>query len=283
MSPPLYADLGKNAKDLFSKGYNVNFLKIDSTTKPHDQAEFKLNAAHNVSSGKLGGNVELKYKLPKYGLTLTEKWNTDSNISTELVAVDQGAKGSKFTLYSDYSVSTKSSTGKVKAEFAQDQVRANADVALLSTPIVNAAAVFGYQNWLVGVQSGYNTEKAALTNTNVSFGRAFGAYVLHASVNNQTQFASSLYHKVNDKVEVAANAAWTSGDAKPDFGLATQYKIDKDWSVKAKILQNSQFSASTTHSLNPHLTMTISGTVDLKNFNEGGHKFGAGLEYSPCC
>jgi len=29
--------------------------------------------------------------------------------------------------------------------------------------------------------------------------------------------------------------------------------------------------------------LVISGAFNVKNFNEGGHKFGMGLEYEPCC
>jgi len=281
--PPSYADLGKQARDLFTKGYNVGFLKIDSTTKPHEQAEIKLGAAHNVGTGRMAGNVDLKYKFPKYGLTLTEKWHTDNVLTTELVCADQLSTGSKVTLLSDYSPMTKARSATVKGEFGNDMVHMNTDVSLIASPKINASMVFGYQNWLMGVSSGYDTEKSALTHTNISAGRAFGSYVLNININNQTTYGASVYHRPNEKLELAANLSWAQGDQSPLFGLASQYKVDNSWTVRSKLMQNSQISFGTTHNLNEHLKLTMSMLCDLKSFNEGGHKFGMGFEYDPCC
>jgi len=268
---------------LFTKGYNVGFLKIDSTTKPHEQGEFKLGAAHNVATGRMAGNVDLKYKFPKYGLTLTEKWNTDNVLTTELVCADQLSAGSKMTLLSDYSPLTKARNAILKGEFFNDMVHMNTDISLIASPKVNASLVFGYQNWLLGVSSGYDTEKSALTHTYLSAGRSYGNYVFNMSVNNQTTYGASVYHKQSDKLELGTTLSWTQGDQTPAFGLASQYKVDKDWTVRGKLMQNSQMSFGTTHNLNEHLKLTMSMACDLKSFNEGGHKFGLGFEYEPCC
>ncbi|VDL80665.1 unnamed protein product [Nippostrongylus brasiliensis] len=66
MSPPTFADLGKSPEDLFNKGYTHGFLKVDATTRAGDrkEGEFKTSAAHNLGSGKLGGNLDVKYKIP---------------------------------------------------------------------------------------------------------------------------------------------------------------------------------------------------------------------------
>jgi len=39
-----------------------------------------------------------------------------------------------------------------------------------------------YNNFLIGAQTGYNTEKGQLTGTNLSFGRDIGAFVVNAQV-----------------------------------------------------------------------------------------------------
>ncbi|RCN35492.1 hypothetical protein ANCCAN_18636 [Ancylostoma caninum] len=86
MAPPTFADLGKSAKDLFNKGYNHGFLKVDSTTKAGDskEVEFKTSASHNLGSGKLGGNLDVKYKIPAYGefLVIEEMSFSDLMVSS---------------------------------------------------------------------------------------------------------------------------------------------------------------------------------------------------------
>lgn len=64
--PPGYGDLGKNARDLFSKGYNYGKHNLEVKTKSATGIEFKATANSNHDSGKFGGNLETKYKCPEY-------------------------------------------------------------------------------------------------------------------------------------------------------------------------------------------------------------------------
>lgn len=41
------------------------------------------------------GSLETKYKVSDYGLTFSEKWNTDNTLATEVSIQDQIAKGLK--------------------------------------------------------------------------------------------------------------------------------------------------------------------------------------------
>jgi voltage-dependent anion channel protein 2 len=69
MAPPTFADLGKQARDLFGKGYNHGLIKLETTTHGNENGnvEFKTNASHNLQSEKLTGGVDIKYKIPQHG------------------------------------------------------------------------------------------------------------------------------------------------------------------------------------------------------------------------
>ena len=67
MSPPTYNDLGKNARDIFSKGYHFGLLKLDTKTKTKSGVEFSAGGLSNLDSGKVFGSLETKYKVPDYG------------------------------------------------------------------------------------------------------------------------------------------------------------------------------------------------------------------------
>merc|ERR1711936_162944 len=97
MAPPSYSDLGKNAKDVFSKGYNWGFFKLDGKSKTAKGVEFKTTLNSNRDTGKVAGNLETKYKWSEYGLTFTEKWNTENVLNTEIKIEDQLADGLEFT------------------------------------------------------------------------------------------------------------------------------------------------------------------------------------------
>lgn len=62
------------------------FSKIDPLQ------EFKTSGSSNTDTSKVAGSLETKYKRPEYGLTFTEKWNTDNTLGTEITVEDQVRK-----------------------------------------------------------------------------------------------------------------------------------------------------------------------------------------------
>lgn len=282
--PPSYADLGKASRDLFNKGYNFGFLKIDTTTKVSEKnVEFKTGASHNQNSGKMFGSLEAKYKLNDQGVTLTERWNTDNTLGTEVQIVDKMAKGSKITLDTVFTPQLGKRSGKVKLEYGTDQLKMNTDVQLDAGPQIVSSGVFRYTDFLVGAQVGFNAQSQKMTSNNIAVAMNVGPSQVHTYVNDMKEFGATFYHKVNSRMELAANAGWVQGDQSTKFGLACLYKAAEDWTVRAKISSTSQLAIATAHQLHPHLKFTASALFNLHNFNEGGHKFGAGFEYEPCC
>ena len=89
MSPPTYGDLGKSCRDVFGKGYHFGVLKLDVKTKTPAGVEFNTSGTSNQDSGKVSGNLETKYRFKERGITFTEKWNTDNNISVVVDVQDQ--------------------------------------------------------------------------------------------------------------------------------------------------------------------------------------------------
>ena len=51
MAPPSYADIGKQARDVFGKGYHFGIVKLDVKTKTTSGVEF--NAGGTSSDGKV--------------------------------------------------------------------------------------------------------------------------------------------------------------------------------------------------------------------------------------
>lgn len=51
--------------------------------------EFKTSGSSNTDTSKVIGSLETKYNRPEYGLTFTEKWNTDNTLGTEIAVEDQ--------------------------------------------------------------------------------------------------------------------------------------------------------------------------------------------------
>uniref|UniRef100_A0A4W4EYQ8 Non-selective voltage-gated ion channel VDAC2 n=1 Tax=Electrophorus electricus TaxID=8005 RepID=A0A4W4EYQ8_ELEEL len=261
--PPAYADLGKSAKDIFNKGYGFGLVKLDVKTKSSSGVEFKTSGSSNTDTSKVVGSLETKYKRPEYGLTFTEKWNTDNTLGTEITVEDQVCKKS----------------GKVKTAYKREYVNLGCDVDFdFAGPTIHGAAVVGYEGWLAGYQMTFDTAKSKMSQNNFAVGYKTGDFQLHTNVNDGSEFGGSLYQKVSDNLETAVNLAWTAGSNSTRFGIAAKYQLDKDTSISAKVNNTSLIGVGYTQTLRKGVKLTLSALVDGKNINTGGHKLGLGLE-----
>ncbi len=227
--PPTYADLGKSARDIFGKGYHFNLMKLEVKTKTPSGVEFNAGADNTIDAAKMAGNLETKYKYKERGVTFTEKWNTDNNISTTLDVQDQVCKGLKLTLDSSFSPATGAKSGKLKAELKHEAgCTLTSDVDLnLGGPMVNAAAVIGHNGWLAGYQMAFDTAKSKLVKNNLALGYANRDFVLHTNVNDGQVFGGSVYQKVNHQLETGITMGWTASSNATNFGIGCKYAMDR--------------------------------------------------------
>ncbi|XP_059353457.1 voltage-dependent anion-selective channel-like [Daphnia carinata] len=79
-------------------------------------------------------------------------------------------------------------------------------------------------------------------------------------------------------LETGVQLAWTAGSNATRFGIGCKYQLDNDSAVRAKINNASQLGLGYQQKLRQGVTITLSSMVDLKNFNQGGHKIGMALE-----
>jgi len=278
-NPPTYADLGKQSRDIFNKGYHFGLLKLECKTKSTSGMDFTVSGSSNQDTGKVSGALETKYKVRDCGLTLTEKWNTDNTLATELTVEDQLAKGLKLTFESTFAPQTGNKNGRIKTAYKMDVVHLNADVDLdMNSPTFHGSAVIGYNNWLAGYQASFDSAKSKLTRSNFAVGYAVGDFVLHTNLNDGQEFSGSVYQKVNEELETGVQVSWTALSVATRFGLGCKYRLDKDSSVSAKVNNSSQIGVGYTQKLRPGITLTLSALVEGKNFNQGGHKLGVGLD-----
>lgn len=181
--PPSYSDLGKQARDIFGKGYHFGLWKLDCKTKTESGVEFTTSGNSNQDSGKVFGSLETKYGFKDYGVTLSEKWNTDNTLFTEVSIVDKIVQGLKLTFEGSFAPQSGSKTGKIKASYGQDYVKLDSDVNIdLNGPLVNASAVCGWEGWVAGYQTAFDTQKSKLTTNNFAIGYSAGDFVLHTNV-----------------------------------------------------------------------------------------------------
>ncbi|KAK9887846.1 hypothetical protein WA026_000154 [Henosepilachna vigintioctopunctata] len=279
MAPPPYSDLGKRSRDVFGKGYHFGLIKLDVKTKTAAGVEFNTSGSSNQETGKVSGSLETKYKVKEYGLTFSEKWNTDNTLTTGVELKDQIAKGLKIALEGNFSPQTGSKSGVFKTAYENDFVALNADADLnVNGPVIQASAVVGHQGWLAGYQTAFDTGKSKLTKNNFALGFSTGDFILHTNVDDGQEFAGAIYQKISQRLETGVNLAWSAGSNNTKFGIGAKYDLDLDASLRAKINNQSQIGLGYQQKLREGITLTLSALIDGKNFNNGGHKIGLALE-----
>uniref|UniRef100_A0A8C4Q0R6 Voltage-dependent anion channel 3 n=1 Tax=Eptatretus burgeri TaxID=7764 RepID=A0A8C4Q0R6_EPTBU len=278
-TPPAYADLGKAARDIFSKGYGFGFMKLDLKTKTNSGVEFSTKGSSVLETGKVNASLETKYNWSEHGLVFTEKWSTDNTLSTEVSLEDKLTKGLKLTLDTTFAPNTGKKSGKLKTAYKRDYINLGCDVDLdFAGPRVHGASVLGYEGWLVGYQMSFDTSKSKLTRSNFAIGYKTGDFQLHTNVNDGTEFGGSIYQKVNDKLETAVDLAWTAGSNTTRFGIGAKYQLDCHSSVSAKVNNSSLIGLGYTQKLRDGVKLSMSAVLDGNNIHAGGHKVGVGLE-----
>lgn len=279
MAPPTYKDLGKSARDVFSNGYHFGLLKLDVKTKTDSGVEFSSGGVSNQDTGKVFATLETKYKIKEYGLTFSEKWNTDNTLATDVTIADKLLSGLSIGYSCTFSPQTGTKTGQLKTTYKHENVSATADFDLsLSTgPLINATAVVGYQGWLAGYQASFDSQRSKLTKNNFALGFTASDFGFHTCVDNGREFGASIYHKVKPDLEGAINLAWNSSNNVTQFGLGTKYNLDNDASVRAKVNSQLQIGLGYQQKLRDGVTLTLSTNIDGKNFSSGGHKIGLAL------
>jgi len=278
MSPPTYADLGKGARDIFSKGYHFGNCQLEATTTTDCGVAVTTGGSHCLETGKVNGNLETKYKCKDYGLTVTEKWNTDNVLNTDFAIEDQLAKGLKLVLASSFNPVTGKKKGTIKTTFKADAITVNADAGLVMSPVLNAAAVASYANWHAGYQMAFDTSKSKLTKNNFAIGFTNPDFTVHTFANDGSEFGGSLHHKLGNGLEAAVDMGWSSSTNTSKFGLGCKYAYDKDSSLRVKVNNQAAVGLGFQHKLRDGVTLTLSTLIDGKNINAGGHKLGLALD-----
>lgn len=279
--PPSYGDLGKVARDLFSKGYNYGQYKVEAKTKTASGVEFTTNGSSDHANGQFVGNLETKYNWKDLGVTFNEKWNTENTLATEVSVEDQLVKGLKVALDTKFAPQTGKKSGKIKTEYKYDYVHTNLDLDIASLTIFGSAVV-GYNGWLAGYQLALDTSKTAkslLAQNNFAIGYSKDDLILHAAVNDGSEFQASVSQKVNSRLETAISMNWTVGSNDTKFGFGAKYCPDRDTTVRAKVNNASQVGVSYQHRIRDGVNLTLSSLIEGKNLNQGGHKFGIGLDF----
>jgi len=280
MAPPKFADLGKEARDLFNKNFDFGVVKLEGKAKALNGVDFTAEGNHNTDTGNVTASLETKKTFADYGLTLTQKINSDNLISTNFSVANKVTEGLKVDLDTTFAPVTGKMAGKVKTAWeCNEYLHATADIDVSLAPTLHGSGVFAYKGWHAGYQASYDTANSKLVANNISFSYIADDFVLHSAIIDASKYVGSVHHQVNDKLGAAVNLDWTAGSSTSSFSVCGKYSLDADTHVKAKIDNNLRCGVSYLQKLRDGVSLTLSGLVNAKSLEEGGHKLGLSLNF----
>jgi len=281
MAPPKFDDLGKEAKDLINKNFHFGVIKLEAKTKAKNGVEFTTDGNHNTDTGNVAGALETKFKYADYGVTFSEKWNTDNVITTNISIDDKIAKGFKVDFDTSFAPITGKKSAKVKTTYKGcDYLHTTADIDFdFAGPTIHGSGVFAYKGWHAGYQASYDTANSKLTANNCSLTYRDGDFVLHSGIIDAAKYVGSVHHQIDSKLSAAAQLQWTSGTSSSSLTACGKYTIDDDTYLKVKIDNNLRLGCSYVHKLRPGLQLTMSSLINAKSLDQGGHKLGLSLNF----
>jgi len=275
MAPPSFSDIGKQARDVFGKGYHFGLVKLDVKSKTSSGVEFTAAGNSTTDGGKVSGSLETKYKVADKGISLTEKWTTDNSLNTT-VDYDKLVPGLKLTLDANFQPNSGSKSGKFKTEYKHEKLLFNADLNLAASPVVNIASSIGQGPYALGYQTAFDTGKSTLTKHNLALAYNAGDMILHATASDSKVFGGGVFIKNSPKLETGVTVS--SAASGSSFAVGCKYSLGPDASIRAKVNNASQVGLSYQQKLRDGITVTMSTNIDGTKLNEPGHKLGLALE-----
>lgn len=276
MAPSSYADIGKQARDVFGKGYHFGLVKLEVKSKTASGVELTAGGNQGIDGGKVTGSLETKYKIKEHGVSLTEKWNTDNTLNTT-VDYDCSYTGLKLTLDGSFQPNSGDKAGKLKAEYKHDKFMFNTDLNLAASPVVNLSTSIGQGPYTLGYQTAFDTGKSALTKHNLALAYAKDDMILHATANDSKVFGGGIYLKNRKDLETGVTINTAVG-GKSSFAIGCKYSLGPDAAFRAKVSNTSQVGLSYQQKVRDGITVTFSSSIDATKLNEPGHKLGVCLE-----
>lgn len=281
MAPPTFSDLGKATREIFDKGHILDVFKLTAKNRTCGALTMKTGLVHKFEDGTFKGDVEGTYPYPRWGLTLTKKWNTNNVLGLAAELANKIYPGVTVKAEGSFAPDTGNKSGSTKISYKNDMV--NGEVVLSggddSNMVADGSVVVGYEGWLAGSKGNWDNNEGTIKNHFVAVGHSYGTLQAFLISQNLSLYTASVYQRVSNRLEMGISFGADMGDGQKKFyNLGARYLLDDDTAVRAKINNESMVGLGLESSLAGCAKLTFSVLLDAKQLNAGGHKFGVGVE-----
>jgi len=281
-SVTVFKDLGKAAKDLLGKDYDVGKTKVEVKMKTANGVTFKPIATKTGDSPS--GTLNAAYNfLPWLSGECTI--GTKGTLDLQIEAADALAKGLVLTAECSKASSGAAllSSANCIAEYKSEAFSCKTSYDYYKNDLL-ASITTAFSDVTCGVDCQYSASKAAITKYAAAAQFVQPDFIAGAKYEDKGgkgTLSCSYYHNVSKDMQlgVAVAKPVSKGDMGIEFGCA--YKLDKDTSIKAKVDSEGVMCTSYKQKISSLTTMTLAAQVDTVNLADNKHKFGLVLNITP--
>jgi len=280
--PPLFANLGKSAGDLFKKKFDdKKDFKYTVQTKNKTASGLVFTTGGDWDSkNNLVGNLKLNFKKDTFG-EAEGSLSTEGPAKAELKLKKLGPKGLVVIISGDTAPSFKKKdkftrpVAKVQVDYAQDFFAGSASVetSFTRTNILSGSGVIGFDGLSVGGEVKFDTDSKAREESrqdveDYNVGAEYAASDFTATLKTSEQgnrLAASYIHKVSGDLTVGGEFK-TKLDGSDDRGLtlASEIKVDDKTTVKLRADTTKTAAVAVEHRLaNPRVLIGLASKYQI--------------------
>jgi hypothetical protein len=281
--PPFFSDMGKNARGLFARCYNMGTIGLTfRSAVPKSGIVFGSSISHNLQDGAIFGGTELRFAYPSQKLNYVQKWNSNNEVVAELSGADVFTPGFGFGVTSLYAPSSGEYNFASKFSYQQEYVSTMVQTDVFKNKNMSGSVVLGTNGFSVGAAGNYLLEKREVDK--VEYGVAYDSpsFGIFGTTSNGKEVTGGVYVKPSDCVETGLAFKHEFGDdpdgknAKTTLGLAGRITLDQNASVGAKIDTNGKLMTCYEQKIG-NVGLVFSSAIDTNNLDKGAHKIGLGI------
>uniref|UniRef100_M4C015 Voltage-dependent anion-selective channel protein 3 n=1 Tax=Hyaloperonospora arabidopsidis (strain Emoy2) TaxID=559515 RepID=M4C015_HYAAE len=276
----LYKDVAKTAEDVLRDDYDFS-RKLKIKTKASNGVSF-------TTEGDMTSNKAIVAKLSgafmheQSGVVFKKlQVTTHGQLISEAELPNVFTKGLKLTAkVEDGSLGKHLHAKRVGVfgwEYQQLNYSLNGAIDV-GASTVSKAAVYGFDNVLVGVQAAFNYNKSAVVDHNVAL--SYRGTDFTATLQTKKKFnalSGSFHHHLSYDTVYSALFNYDLVSGHNTLSVGGRYNADRVTTYAGKVESNGHVSLALIQKIRPYVALTTSAHVDVKNFDGDAHKFGIGL------
>nr|CDS27799.1 voltage dependent anion channel protein 2 [Hymenolepis microstoma] len=247
MGPPSYSDIGKTARDVLRKNFDLGMRFISYKSKEGNY-DYTARIDDAFRYRKMYGSFESTLFLEKYGVKIKEKLVSKASLSSEVSAENHLIKGLTNKITSVYDIKDKKVKFAVKSEYENEYVNGKFDCNFRKTlPDVEQSLVFRFQDYLAGAIVNLDSTAKKLRFVDFAFAYSISDFGFHAIITDWARtFTAGVYQRLSNTLEYAAEATWNRNESTHTWAVGCQYTLDKRKRhlVKLKLDSHQRVSAS---------------------------------------